>query len=99
MWKKIKELILNFIKKRYTKEQIARLFFAVTIFIFICLIFGCSNKAEAKYYPIYKNVNIPVNCNVTMPEKPKYTGDTVKDNLNILQYAESLKATLLSCIK
>lgn len=98
MWNRIKEIFTEFIKKRYTKEQVIRLFVAATIFIFICLIFGCSSKQSTTYYPIYKEVNIPVKCSQEIPKKPAFVGDTVIDNLNILKYSEKLKAVLIACI-
>lgn len=64
--------------------------FAVSWFVW-----GCEGKIE--YYPVYKEVKIPVPCEVTPPDKPLFIGDPVKDNINILHYTEMLQAALSAC--
>lgn len=94
MLNKIKKLI----KSRYTPEQIKRLCLAAFIFIAAWLVWGCGKAATVtEYYPVYREVKIPVPCHVPRPEKPSYEGDTVIDNLNILQYAEELETALAAC--
>lgn len=66
----------------------------------VSVLWGCGDKEKAvEYYPIYQQVSVPVYCAVSLPEKPSYEGITVKDNLNILVYAESLESALKACIK
>lgn len=67
------------------------------LFTAVCLIFfsGCT---AVEYYPVYKQVSVPVICSVDIPKRPEYTSNLMQDNLNILMYTESLEAALKSCI-
>lgn len=57
-------------------------------------IWGCStHNGSVKYYP----VNIPVSCQIDMPEKPVYSENIVVTNLSILSYASKLESALKAC--
>lgn len=63
---------------------------AAILAVFTLLLWGCSNIAVTKYYP----VSVPVACSVDIPLKPEYNKNIVITNLNILAYAEKLKSAL-----
>lgn len=67
----------------------------IIIFIIGYFLIGCSATPVTKTE--YKYVNVPVKCEVVMPIKPPSTGDVIKDNLLIMQYADETKAALLKC--
>ena len=61
------------------------------IIILSLMLFGCANKVH------YKDVYIPVKCNIGTIERPKTSGNILKDNLNILKYAEQLELSINKC--
>ena len=73
-------------------------FFHVILSIFIIILhifyaYGCSQKV------VYKEVKIPIKCDITMPEKPKLTQDNFLEDLSkVLIYTETLEKDLLFCI-
>ncbi len=99
MWEKIKNFILNYLNNSSIKPLFIKAVIFTVAFIIICMFFGCSAKADAKYYPVYKEVNVPVKCSVDIPNLPTFTGNVMEDNINILKYASKLKETLISCVK
>lgn len=66
---------------------------AAILAFFTLLMWGCSGAVVTKYYP----VSVPVACSVEEPVKPEYNENIVVTNLNILSYAEKLKAALEVC--
>lgn len=70
--------------------------YLLSIFIIILHIFyayGCSQKV------IYKEVKVPIKCDITMPQKPKLTQDNFLEDLSkVLIYTETLEKDLLFCI-
>lgn len=47
----------------------------------------------------YREVKIPVRCNVSTPPRPAYNGDPVIGVLDALEYAEKLETLLRICTK
>jgi hypothetical protein len=45
----------------------------------------------------YRELKVPVRCNVTMPPRPAYNPDPVLGVVDILEYAEKLEALLKAC--
>jgi len=56
---------------------------------------GCSTKVVTKIE--YRDVKIPVRCDVTVPERPAYNADPVMGVVDILEYVETLEALLKAC--
>ena len=86
-----KELRFSF---KWWLQQLMKFIFLVIIIVITLLLFGCSAKTVTKYEPVY----IPVKCEVIEPKLPVYSGDIIKDNLQILKYADELKISLNKCI-
>lgn len=55
---------------------------------------GCSNKTQV----IYKEVKIPIKCNVDKIPKPAYSDNLIQDLKNLAVYAELLEKDLNFCI-
>jgi hypothetical protein len=45
----------------------------------------------------YRDVLVPVRCNVAVPPRPPYNPDTVMGVVDICEYAEKLEALLTIC--
>jgi len=45
----------------------------------------------------YRDVLVPVRCNVTIPPRPTYNGNPVMGVVDILEYTEKLEALLKAC--
>ena len=86
-----KELRFSF---KWWLQQVMKIMFLVIIIVITLLLFGCSPATITKYEPVY----IPVKCEVIEPKLPVYSGDIIKDNLQILKYADELKISLNKCI-
>lgn len=68
------------------------------IFFFIGLFFiltGCAVKQEV----VYKEVKVPVQCDVVLPQRPKITQDTVSNTVELISYSKSLEELLKVCVK
>lgn len=81
-------------KARFYHIGLGVLFFFLSLFLF-----GCSAKKQVVYKQNIKEVYIPVRCKVEIPARPKPTGDTVKDNINIISYSKEIEQALKACIK
>lgn len=83
---------------KYSFKWWLRILFKVSILIIILILsfilFGCSHKQPQV---VYKYVSVPVKCDVVIPSKPQYTGDIIKDNINILKYSDILLLNLKKC--
>ena len=69
--------------------------YLLSIFIIIIhiVMIGCSQKV------VYKEVKVPITCDIDMPEKPKLTQDNFLEDLSkVLIYTETLEKDLLFCI-
>jgi hypothetical protein len=56
---------------------------------------GCAPKTVTKIE--YRDVKVPVRCDVTVPPRPAYNPDAVTGVVDILEYAEMLEALLRAC--
>ncbi|MBQ3033782.1 MAG: hypothetical protein IJD28_05345 [Deferribacterales bacterium] len=87
---------------RVTMINIIKNSAVIMAFAFAVGAWGCGKGGQmqkVEYVPVYKYVKIPVACQIPFPKRPEYTGDVVKDNVNILIYAESLESALKECSK
>lgn len=84
---------------RKNKAQFYHIGLGVVFFFLSLFLFGCSAKEQVVYKQDIKEVYIPVKCKVDLPKKPKPTGDTVKDNINIIAYSKEIEQALQACIK
>ena len=69
--------------------------YILSIFIIIIhiVMIGCSQKV------VYKEIKIPIQCDITMPQKPKLTQDNFLEDLSkVLIYTETLEKDLKFCI-
>lgn len=55
---------------------------------------SCSNKTQV----IYKEVKIPIKCNIDKISKPIYSDNLIQDLKNLAVYAELLEKDLNFCI-
>lgn len=46
----------------------------------------------------YRDVSVPVRCNVTIPPRPIYNGNAVMGVVDVLEYTEKLEALLKACV-
>lgn len=61
--------------------------------IFIAFLFiSCSQKV------VYKEVKVPIKCNVEIPTKPIYQDNFILDLKAFLIYSEILEKTLYFCV-
>lgn len=66
--------------------------------ILLCVAFtglNCAPRIVTKVE--YRDVLVPVRCNVTTPPRPKYEGDPVMGTISILEYVEKLETLLKVC--
>lgn len=75
-------------------HTIFRVLGLILVLFFSFMLFGCAPKQPQV---IYKYVSVPVKCNITIPDKPRYTGNVVIDNINILKYSDTLLLNLNKC--
>jgi len=57
---------------------------------------GCTTKTVTKIE--YRDVKVPVRCDVAIPPRPAYNPDAVMGVVDILEYAEKLEALLRACV-
>ena len=62
--------------------------------IFFLLLSGCAYNTET----IYKEVKIPVKCNIKRMGKPTYKGDLMLDLQNLLIYSDLIENNLDFCL-
>ena len=68
--------------------------FASIFCVFYILTFkGCAKKV------VYKDVYVPIKCNVEMPLKPVLSGNLINDFASALKHSEMLEKDLNFCIK
>lgn len=84
---------------RKNKAGLYHIGLGVFFFFLALFLFGCSAKEQAVYKQNIKEVYIPVRCSVEIPARPKQTGSTVKDNINIISYTREVEQALKACIK
>lgn len=60
--------------------------------LFSIILNGCNDRV------IYKEVKIPIKCDVLPIKKPSFTGDYINDLKNILIYSEQLEKDLNFCL-
>ncbi len=84
---------------RKNKAEFYHIGLGVLFFFLALFLFGCSAKEQALYRQSIKEVYIPVRCSIEMPVRPKQTGSTVKDNINIISYTKEVEQALKACIK
>jgi hypothetical protein len=66
------------------------------LLITLCAVFtGCAPKVVTN--TVYKDVYIPVRCNVTPPPRPQYNPNPVLGVVDILEYVEKLELLLKTC--
>jgi hypothetical protein len=56
---------------------------------------GCAPKTVTKVE--YRDVYVPVRCNITAPERPAYNHDPVMGVVDLLEYIEKLELLLQTC--
>lgn len=84
---------------RKNKAQFYHIGLGVLFFFLSLVLFGCSAKEQVVYRQDIQEVYIPVRCKVDVPKKPIPTGDTVKDNINIISYSKEVEQALKACNK
>lgn len=62
--------------------------------ISVILLAGCAEPSI-----VYKEVKIPVRCDIKLPEKPEKSDDLVDTYARILKYTELVEAGLYFCVK
>lgn len=70
------------------------LWLAASLFIFYLVVTlqGCARV-------VYKDVYVPVKCDIAMPQKPILSGNLVSDYTSALAHSEELEKDLEFCIK
>lgn len=72
--------------------------YAITVYVFyvvlVLMLHGCAKKQV-----VYKDVYVPVKCNIEIPKRPTLTGELVNDYKNALQHSELLESDLIFCVK
>lgn len=68
------------------------------IVFFTGLIIGLSSCA-ANPNIVYKEVKVPVSCQVEIPERPAMTDDTVKNTIELITFTKDLEELLKVCVE
>lgn len=80
--------------------RILKCFYIIVIIVYVSYIVlvlmlqGCAKKQV-----VYKDVYIPIKCDIEIPKRPKLTGELVNDYKNALQHSELLESDLIFCVK
>lgn len=69
------------------------------IVFFTGLILGLSSCAISSETVKYKEVKVPVACQVEIPERPKMTDDTVVNTIELITFTKDLEQLLKVCVK
>lgn len=69
------------------------------IVFFTGLILGLSSCSVASGTIQYKEVKVPVACQVEIPERPKMTDDTVVNTIELITFTKDLEQLLKVCVK
>lgn len=77
------------------RQEAARLFCAGLLFL--VLLSGCACKPEIVWKTEYRDVYVPVKCDVSMPDRPEINEDAVIMVLDLVGYAAELEALLEVC--
>lgn len=67
--------------------------------LFALLFVGCSAKPEVITKTIYKDVYVPVKCQVKMPKKPKFEPENLSSAKELAVYYRQVEALLMECVK
>jgi hypothetical protein len=66
------------------------------ILLMLCAVFmGCGSKVVTRVE--YRDVMIPVRCNVAVPPRPTYNPNQVLGVVDMLEYVETLELLLHNC--
>lgn len=77
----------------FMKQSFFHVISSIFIIILHIFLYGCSQKV------IYKEVKIPIKCDITMPQKPQLTKENFLEDLSkVLIYTETLEKDLKFCI-
>lgn len=69
------------------------------VVFFIGLIIGLSSCSVSSGTIQYKEVKVPVACQVEIPERPKMTDDTVVNTIELITFTKDLEQLLKVCVK
>lgn len=69
------------------------------VVFFLGLILGLSSCAVSSGTVEYKEVKVPVACQVDIPERPKMTDDTVVNTIELITFTKDLEALLKVCVE
>ena len=70
------------------------------ISILCCVAFTAScarTVIKTETVTVYRDVKVPVRCDVSVPERPRYNGDPVTGVVDLCEYAEKLEGLLRIC--
>lgn len=87
----------NLFQNPHKIMKLGRFITAFLIFIMSYFIWGCATTVTTEYYPVYKDVLVPVPCKINLPNKPNFQGIPVIDNLNIMKYTKELGTAITEC--
>lgn len=77
-------------------DRLIEWFFAAIFALLGLYIFsGCAGPGQTEY--IYKDVYVPVRCQIIKPVRPVYQPDPVTATVEILEYTETLETLLNIC--
>lgn len=80
------------------KKELIRLLIVITVLIFTAVYMpGCTNQPEVVYRTVYKDVLVPVKCDITLPIRPIQTDSPVLNTLNIIEYTQTMEIALKAC--
>lgn len=69
------------------------LFASIFCIFFIINFKGCAKRV------VYKEVKVPIKCDIELPEKPRFSGDLATDISRALEHSELLEKDLIFCVK
>lgn len=69
------------------------------IVFFVGLILGLSSCSVSSGTIQYKEVKVPVACQVKIPERPQMTNDTVANTVELITFTKDLEELLKVCVK
>lgn len=69
------------------------------IVFFTGLIIGLSSCSVSSGTIQYKEVKVPVSCQVEIPERPAMTDDTVVNTIELITFTKDLEELLKVCVE
>lgn len=69
------------------------------VVFFIGLTLGLSSCSVSSGTIQYKEVKVPVACQIEIPERPKMTDDTVVNTIELITFTKNLEELLKVCVK